>query len=107
MQIDGKTFVITGKLSRVRSEFTKAILSLGGYVSSYVTSSTDYLVLGQAPGQIKLSAAISNNVPALTEEQLSAMISEDLKEMSGILFEDVNEVVPKKKLRNISFDMDE
>ena len=42
--IQGKTFVITGKLSRKRTEIKAEIESLGGKVTDSVSSKTDYLI---------------------------------------------------------------
>lgn len=42
--IQGKTFVITGKLSRKRDEIKAEIESLGGRVTGSVSSKTDYLI---------------------------------------------------------------
>lgn len=42
--IKGKTFVITGKLSRKRDEIKAEIESLGGKVTGSVSSKTDYLI---------------------------------------------------------------
>lgn len=49
--LKGKTFVITGTLSRPRSEIQKEIESLGGKVSSSVSKKTDYLLLGEGEEQ--------------------------------------------------------
>lgn len=46
-QIKGKTFVITGALSRPREYFVDIIENLGGKVSSSVSKKTDYLLLGE------------------------------------------------------------
>ena len=53
----GKTFVVTGTLSRFsRSESESRIKDLGGKITSSVTKNTDYLVVGESPGS-KLAAA--------------------------------------------------
>jgi DNA ligase (NAD+) len=53
----GKTFVVTGTLSRLsRTESESRIKDLGGKVTSSVTQNTDFLVVGESPGS-KLAAA--------------------------------------------------
>ena len=45
---EGKTFVITGALSKPREEFQSEIENLGGKVSSSVSKKTDYVLLGES-----------------------------------------------------------
>ncbi|MBN1439580.1 MAG: NAD-dependent DNA ligase LigA [Anaerolineales bacterium] len=71
----GKTFVITGTLSRYsREEAKRRIESHGGKVSESVTKKTGYVVVGDAPGS-KLQKAQKLNIPTLDEETLEKMIS--------------------------------
>ena len=57
LPLAGKTFVVTGTLSRFsRSESESRIKDLGGKITSSVTKNTDYLVVGESPGS-KLAAA--------------------------------------------------
>ena len=48
--ITGKTFVITGTLSRSRDEIKNIIESVGGNVSSSVSKKTDVVIVGTDPG---------------------------------------------------------
>jgi DNA ligase (NAD+) len=49
--LEGKVFLFTGELdSMTRSEAESLVESLGGKSSSSVTKSTDYVVVGEAPG---------------------------------------------------------
>jgi len=49
--LEGKVFLFTGELrSMTRSEAQSIVESIGGRVSSSVTKSTDYVVVGEAPG---------------------------------------------------------
>jgi DNA ligase (NAD+) len=48
--IKGKYFVITGTLSRTRTDFEGMIFSKGGRVSSSVSAKTDYLLVGKSDG---------------------------------------------------------
>jgi DNA ligase (NAD+) len=72
--LDGKQFVITGKLpSLSRDDAKRLIESHGGRVTSSVTKKTDYLVAGDDPGS-KLDRAREQNVPVLGEKELLALI---------------------------------
>jgi len=50
LPLSGKSFVITGTLSRPRPEVEDEIKSLGGEVHSSVSKNTDYLLAGTEPG---------------------------------------------------------
>ncbi|MBO5022295.1 MAG: NAD-dependent DNA ligase LigA [Clostridia bacterium] len=65
----GKTFVLTGTLSKPRSEVEKFIESLGGKTSGSVSSKTHYVVAGENAGS-KLDKARQLGIAILTEEQL-------------------------------------
>ena len=69
----GKTFVITGTLSRPRNEVKAWIQAHGGKVTNSVSRKTDYLVVGENPGS-KLEKAQKLGVPTLTEEELYALV---------------------------------
>ncbi len=74
--LQGKTFVITGTLSRyTREEVTRLITSLGGRVTDTVSRRTDYLVCGENPGS-KLDRARALKVPVLTEPQLEEFLDQ-------------------------------
>ena len=68
--LDGKTFVITGALSRPRDEFKKIIHNAGGRVTSSVSKKTDYLLAGQDAGS-KLEKAQRLGVTVIDEQQLA------------------------------------
>lgn len=68
--LDGLTFVITGTLSRPRSEIAELIERRGGRVTSSVSGSTNYLIVGADPGGSKYTAAQAQNTPLLTEDEL-------------------------------------
>ncbi len=74
--LKGKTFVITGTLSKyTRDEAEKLIISLGGKVSSSISSKTDYLIVGSEPGS-KLEKAKALGVKTITEEEFLEIIKE-------------------------------
>ena len=73
--LSGKTFCLTGTLSRPRPEFQKRIESAGGKVQSAVSGKTSYLVCGDKPGEDKQKAAEKHKVPILDEAALEALLS--------------------------------
>ncbi|SHJ23486.1 DNA ligase (NAD+) [Rubritalea squalenifaciens DSM 18772] len=74
MPLVGKTFVITGTLSRPRPDFKKQIESLGGKVSGSVSKNTDYLLAGEKAGS-KAEKAEALGVTVLSEEAFNVLIS--------------------------------
>ena len=74
-QLAGKTFVVTGTLSRyTRDEIKQLITQHGGKTSSSVSGKTDYLVAGEKAGS-KLTKAESLGVTVLNEEQFDKMLN--------------------------------
>jgi DNA ligase (NAD+) len=72
----GKTFVLTGALSKfTRDEAAKIIERGGGRVSGSVSKKTDYVVAGEAAGS-KLTKAESLGVTVLSEEDFIKLIGE-------------------------------
>ena len=71
----GKTFCITGTLSKPRGDFQKRIEAAGGKFTSSVTKKTSYLVIGADPGEDKRTAATKHGVPILEEAALEALLS--------------------------------
>lgn len=69
----GKTFVITGSLSRERLELEKLIKARGGKAGSSVSKKTDYLVLGANPGS-KYQKAQELGITIIDEEQLNKLL---------------------------------
>jgi len=72
-QLSGKTFVITGTLSKPRGEIAATIKSAGGKVTGSVSKSTDYLVAGEAAGG-KLAKAQKLGVSVLDEAALNRLL---------------------------------
>ena len=70
----GKTFVLTGTLSKYsRDEATAVIESFGGKTSSSVSKKTGYVLAGENPGS-KLAKAQGLGIPILSEEDFEALI---------------------------------
>ena len=72
--LSGKTFVLTGALSRPRPEFEKMIAAAGGKATGSVTKNTTYLVAGEGGGS-KRDKAAKLGIPIIGEEQLREMLN--------------------------------
>lgn len=72
-KIIGKTFVITGTLSRPRDEFKALIESLGGKVSSSVSKKTNFVLYGEEAGS-KLDKARKLNITCIDENAFNELI---------------------------------
>jgi DNA ligase (NAD+) len=71
--LTGKTFVITGTLSRYsRDEIERLIKDLGGKATGSVSKNTDYVIAGENPGS-KLEKARSLRVAILTQEDFEKL----------------------------------
>ena len=69
----GKSFCVTGTLSKGRSEVQADIVKAGGDVKSSVSAKLDYLVAGDEAGS-KLDKATALGVKVISEEELYGMI---------------------------------
>jgi DNA ligase (NAD+) len=74
--LSGKTFVITGTLSRPRAEIKEQLQALGAKVSGTVSSKTDYLIAGTDAGS-KLEKANKLGVAVLDEVALNRLLAND------------------------------
>lgn len=73
-KLSGKTFVLTGTLSRMtRDEAKEKIRALGGNVSSSVSKETDYVVAGENPGS-KYDEALKLGVIVIDEMEFEKML---------------------------------
>jgi DNA ligase (NAD+) len=71
----GKTFVLTGGLTRMsRDEATAAVQRLGGRVTSSVSKKTDYVIVGTDPGS-KYEEAKRLGISTLDEEAFQALLA--------------------------------
>ena len=71
----GKTFVLTGTLSRPRNEVKAQLQALGAKVTGSVSKKTDYVVAGEAAGS-KLARAEALGITVLDEEQLNNLLAD-------------------------------
>lgn len=70
-------YCITGALSQSRDEMIEWLALQGYEFSSGVTRETNYLIIGDAPGKIKVDKAIKYNIPQITEAQLTNLLKEN------------------------------
>jgi DNA ligase (NAD+) len=75
-KLQGKTFVITGTLSIPRDEATRRLRARGGKVTGSVSTTTDYLVVGNDPGS-KADKARKLGVTTIDEAELERMLGDD------------------------------
>lgn len=74
-KLEGKSFVVTGKLETMtREEAHKKIIQNGGQISSSVSAKTSFLVAGEEPGS-KLEKAKKYKIKTLSENEFIKMIS--------------------------------
>ena len=71
--VSGKTFVITGTLSKSRDYYKELLESMGANVTGSVTKKTDYVLLGENPGS-KYEKAKELGVKIISEDELNKNI---------------------------------
>lgn len=72
--LSGLTIVVTGSLERfTRDEIVQTIEERGGRVTSSISSTTDYLVVGERPGR-KLDQAREHQVRTIDEAELRKLL---------------------------------
>ncbi|TCK60009.1 NAD-dependent DNA ligase LigA [Seleniivibrio woodruffii] len=72
--LGGKTFLVTGTLSRPREHFHQLIKDNGGKLLSSVSKNLNYLLAGESAGS-KLEKAQKLGVAVISEEQLMEMLN--------------------------------
>jgi DNA ligase (NAD+) len=74
-RLTGSTYVITGTLEKFSRDEAKAALeALGAKVTDSVSSKTTGLIVGEEPGQSKLTKAQNAGVPIVSEADLDALL---------------------------------
>src|SRR5271163_2406104 len=72
-KLAGKTFVLTGTLTRPRDLVKKALEDAGGRVAGSVSKKTDYVVAGADAGS-KLDQANELGVPVISEKEMEELL---------------------------------
>ena len=72
-KVSGKTFVITGTLSKPRDEYKEVLESLGANVTGSVTKKTDYVLVGENPGS-KYEKAKELDITIISEEEYEKLV---------------------------------
>jgi DNA ligase (NAD+) len=75
-ELDGLTVVFTGSLSVPRDDVQQLVERHGGNATSSVSGNTDYLVVGENPGQSKRDDADANGVPVVEEDEFAELLAE-------------------------------
>jgi DNA ligase (NAD+) len=71
----GKKFAITGTLAGMnREDVAEQIRNQGGVFQSSVSNETDYLIIGDSPGQAKLKKAVSLGIEQLQEPEFMKLL---------------------------------
>jgi DNA ligase (NAD+) len=78
----GKSFVLTGTLSRPREEFEQRIKAAGGKTSGSVSRKTSYVLAGSDPGS-KLKKAAELGVEILDEAGFEALLASRPSQVPG------------------------
>lgn len=90
--LQGKTFVLTGKLeSMTREEAGEKIRQQGGSVTGSVSKKTSFVVTGAEPGSNKVEGAKKYGVPLLEEKQFLEMIDGGLLDAKPKISEELFE----------------
>jgi DNA ligase (NAD+) len=87
--LEGVTVVVTGTLRDwSRDGATEAVQERGGKVTGSVSKKTDFVVLGDEPGQSKYDKAVKLGVPVLDEDGFGVLLeqgSEAAREVATVL----------------------
>lgn len=100
-KLSGLTFVLTGSLSRPRAEIAEDIKAAGGSVQDAVTSTTHYLVAGEAVGATKISKARSLGTTVIDEAGLYALMGRGAESSNNAVTRDsIAQPRPERKKTN-------
>lgn len=76
--LSGKTFVLTGTLTKSRNQISELLSNYGAKITNTISNKTNYLIVGDNPGN-KLLQARKLNVKIINEEQLQSLLKEVAK----------------------------
>jgi len=77
LPLEGRTFVFTGSLEKyTRSEAEQMVESLGGRAASSVSSSTDFVVVGEEPGS-KFEEAKDQGIKIIKEKDFEKLVLQE------------------------------
>jgi DNA ligase (NAD+) len=71
----GKQIVFTGKLASPRTELEKLAKKIGAKTTGSISGKSDFLVVGQKPGKVKLAAAKKYSVKVIKEDLWKEIIA--------------------------------
>ena len=77
-RLEGTTVVVSGNFTISREEMKSLIAAHGGRCTGSVSASTTYLLAGEKAGPEKLRKAEKLGVQVITEEELRALLGEEL-----------------------------
>jgi NAD-dependent DNA ligase len=70
----GKSFCVTGVLTRKREDVHKLLRAAGGTIHDSVKKDTSYLVAGEKTGKTKLDQAKKFGAKVITEEEMDTLL---------------------------------
>lgn len=73
--LKGKCIVVTGTISMHRPAFEKKLIKVGARLGKSITHSTDLLIVGMKPGEIKIKKAKEKSIPIVSWKRFLQMIS--------------------------------
>lgn len=73
---EGKEFMFTGRLSITRAKAQLMVSEAGGFNGTHVRKDTDYIVVGEDPGE-KQMKAVALGVPMITEEEFFSLVKDN------------------------------
>lgn len=77
-KLNEKTFVFTGAMENIRrDEAQKKVIELGGKISNRISKNTDYLILGENPGN-KFEKAKILKIKTINEKEFLKLINDNL-----------------------------
>ena len=70
-------YCITGTLAQSRDAMIEFFADYGYEFSNTVTRETNYLIIGESPGKIKIKMATKYKIPQITEEQFIKLLTKE------------------------------